>query len=636
MLIKNLPGNGGPLRVARRATLHRAGAAPETRLLADWRSLDAYVLLGDPGAGKSVAFEIETKACDGLLIPPRGIIDGIASNLIGDGIVFIDGLDEVRAGASDVRTPFGAIRKWLNDTGRPRFRLSCREADWLGESDLNALNSVANGGLVEVLHLDPFDRDDVREVLRYRVAEVPDPDEFWRKAEQFGLTDLFGNPLLLDLTIRAVSGAGKWPSTRQEIYELACRQLATELNQEHLAAKRLQPGAVDRLLNDAGLLCAVLLLSNSQAISEALDNSTDTVILSTLPATFPVGDARAALASKVFTTVAGRAKPMHRSIAEYLAAKELAKRIEEGLPVGRLLALMQGFDGRPVEPLRGLFAWLTVHHGRDRLRMIRLDPLGVVLNGDVASFSFDERLELLRALSDEARQDRHFRRNAWVSHPFGALATADMASSFAEWLSNPDRSAENLAFLDCVYDALTHGQPMFALAPALEKWVEDADALIGIRLSAYAAWKHNAGFDAAKALEWLEKMMRGALADNDGQLADALLSDLYPKHLGPGEVLKFMRPRAIDHLLPEYSSFWRHQLLRRTSPQQLVALADAWVDAKVTSTNEGQDFFTREIGGELLVAVLAHSGQIVPIERLHAWLGIGLDTYGSSMLIDDG
>ena len=41
--------------------------------------------------------------------------------------LFIDGLDEVRAGVEDGRTPLDRIRAGLDALGRPRFRLSCRE-----------------------------------------------------------------------------------------------------------------------------------------------------------------------------------------------------------------------------------------------------------------------------------------------------------------------------------------------------------------------------------------------------------------------------------------------------------------------------------------------------------------------------
>ena len=401
---RSTPINIGTLRVARRATAIRENGVPDSRPLADWRPVDAYVLLGDPGAGKSWSLDAESAACGGVLISARDIIAGIAlTNAVGQ-TVFIDALDEVRAGASDSRVPFDAIRAWLDRQGRPRFRLSCREADWLGQSDQRALERVAPDGRVEVLHLEPFTQDDMFTVLRHRTTGVPDPQTFWDTAARLSLTELFGNPLMLDLTIKAVAaGSGNWTSSRQGIYEAACRQLATETSEEHLAVRPSQPGDIDRLLDDAGLLCAVLLLSGRRSLTQKPNAPQDAVTLSTLPESLQFWNAQAALSTKVFSTVAGLSSPRHRTIAEYLAAKALSKRLDAGLPLARLLALIQGFDGRPVDPLRGLFAWLVVHHQRDRLRLLRLDPLGVVLNGDVAALSASDRLALLEALGDAAR-----------------------------------------------------------------------------------------------------------------------------------------------------------------------------------------------------------------------------------------
>lgn len=632
------PSDSGQLRVPRRATTHRDDSNLETRLLADWRTVDAYVLLGDPGAGKSCSFEAESFASNGLLIAARDIVDNVAPVSVGGQIVFIDGLDEVRAGTSDGKAPFGAIREWLNRVGRPRFRLSCREADWLGESDRSALGRVAPGERVEVLHLEPLRQDEVFAVLRDRPAEVPDPEAFWRQAQQFGLTELFGNPLLLDLTISAVTkGGGRWPSTRKDIYEAACRQLATETSIEHLAVRPPQPGDIDRLLNDAGLLCAVLLLSNKQCWAIQAGSSSDTVELLSIPEALPLGNARAALASKVFTTVAGRSTPRHRSIAEFLAAKALAKRLDAGLPLGRLLALMQGFDGRPVEPLRGLFAWLVVHQVADRAQLIRLDPLGVVLNGDVAALSTSERLALLGALSDTARHDKWFRRDAWVSHPFGPLATADMASTYETLLRAPERDDAHQAFIDCVLDALRHGDPMPVLGPALAAWVEDPTAWFGNRIAAYHAWKHNVGVEIqpAKQREWLELVRAGTVTDSDDRLTGALLTDLYPEHIGPREILKFLRPPNRRNLIAEYSMFWRHSLLEQSREQDFAELADAWVEVKPTPVDEAQDYDTRRLSGQVLAAAVVHSGDGVSTERLYAWLGICLDDHGFSKLTDD-
>ena len=49
----------------------------------------------------------------------------------GDKTLFIDGLDEMRAGSGDPRAVLDRVWTALDTLGSPRFRISCREADWL-------------------------------------------------------------------------------------------------------------------------------------------------------------------------------------------------------------------------------------------------------------------------------------------------------------------------------------------------------------------------------------------------------------------------------------------------------------------------------------------------------------------------
>ena len=108
----------------------------QSRPLKEFRGAPVYVLVGDPGAGKTTAFQDECAALgeQAFLVTARDFLtfDPQHHHEWRGKTLFIDGLDEIRAGASDVRTPFHEIRRKLDALGKPRFRLSCREADWLG------------------------------------------------------------------------------------------------------------------------------------------------------------------------------------------------------------------------------------------------------------------------------------------------------------------------------------------------------------------------------------------------------------------------------------------------------------------------------------------------------------------------
>ncbi len=626
---------GSELRVPRRATALQADGHPDIRPLADWRALDAYVLLGDPGAGKSESLRAESEASDGAFVTARDFIAlGIEPVDTGK-TLFIDGLDEMRAGASDGGVPLDAIRAKLKALGRPRFRLSCREHDWRAQTDLAALVQVAPGGNVQELHLESLSREEQLHLLKARPAEVPDAEGFLRHADELGLAHLFGNPLLLDLTIRAVAAQGGWPRSRRAIYDMACRELTTERSPGHLDARPLQPGVVDHMLEDAGLLCAVLLLSGKASLTRAPDATAASVPWHTLPAELRMHDPGAALASKVFATTAGESSPRHRSIAEYLAGQAIARGIERGLPLGRVLALMQGGDGGIVEPLRGLLGWLAVHDTRNRQHLIRLDPLGVVLNGDVAAFSITDKHVLLEALRDEAQRNPWFRNQQWVSYPFAPLASPDMADALAQVLAEHSADRSHQALVDCVLDALNHGEPMPQLRDSLEAWVEDANMWFSNRINALSAWKHCVGIDAAKELAWLDQLHRGRLQDADGRLTGQLLFDLYPHHVGPDEVLRYWpKPRDVsaNTVMPQ---FWDDGLIDRSRPQDFAALIDAWLRLQPQPHHPYRDGQWSHLRSRILANALEQSGDQVTDERLDAWLGVGVDEYGFSKLDRD-
>ena len=155
------------------AQLNRGGELPASdglpKTLADYREEHAYVLLGDPGSGKTTAFQTESEALgdEALFITARDfLVHATALHELQGKTVFIDGLDEVRAGKSDARTPFDEIRRLLIELGRPRFRISCREADWLGENDRHGLAYVVPDSSVAVLRLEPLTKAGSFSILR--------------------------------------------------------------------------------------------------------------------------------------------------------------------------------------------------------------------------------------------------------------------------------------------------------------------------------------------------------------------------------------------------------------------------------------------------------------------------------------
>lgn len=616
--------------VPRTCTWHDEAGA-HSLPLDELRNLHAYVLLGEPGAGKSCAFEQEATACDGALIRAREFIELPPVPEWRHKTLFIDGLDEMRAGSNDGRKPLDAIRRRLAELGTPSFRISCREADWLGDSDRVALELLARDAGVRVLHLDDLSETAKLTLLEYE--GVVDGEAFLRRADEHRLGDLLGNPLTLKLLADTVGKGDAWPQTRQDLYRLACDQLAQEPNPEHRAAKRADALSVADLLDAAGRLCALLLLSGSEGI--ALDAGDANAAYPALE-NLRIADAamlRRAVQTRLFVSDGGdnHRRPIHRTFAEYLTAHHLAQRIQaHGLPLSRVLAWMGGSEAGVVAGLRGLHAWLAVHCAACRDALVERDPLGVLLYGDAAGFGSADRLHVLQALEREARRYPWFRNVDWRSHPFGALGKRDMAETLRPYLDSPARDEASQAFLDCVLDALIHGEAIPELGPSLMAIARDASYWPAVRRHALEAWQRSSK-DVAPLLALMDEIRRNTVEDADDELLGHLLEELYPRFIDPAQIVAFLHPPKRMSLIGSYLYFWEYQVLDRTPALQLPNLLDAIAAVPLLPDGSGDHPF-RDLIGELIARTLECQEMTPDVERLVTWLNLGLDPYRDSRI----
>lgn len=601
--------------------------------LAALRARPAYVLLGEPGAGKTTAFEQEAAAARTRCIPARDFVDlGLPDEWQGKPL-FIDGLDEIRAGGIDGRDQFGAIRRRLEALNRPPFRISCREADWLGSSDAESLARVSPDEMIGVAHLDDLGDEQIAQLL---VANhgVTNPQDFIDQARERRLAGLLGNPQTLRMLAKAV--AQRWPVTLLETYSLACEKLALETNKRHRDVQRGQPAAsIGDLLEAAGSACAVQLLAGIAGFALDTDSADDAhpslsnVGMSTSPALAQ------ALNSRLFESRSQeeRREPAHRSIAEFLGAQYIAQRIDRaGLPLGRVLSLMIAEDGGIVADLRGLHAWLAVHSLAARPGCVARDPLGVVLYGDLRSFDTQAKRHLLLALDREAKSYSGFRFQNWEASPFGALAGADMSADFREILVSGSRDESQEALLDCVLEAIAHGEPMPELGDALLAVTRDATHWPRNRDRAIEAYRKTRAESVAPLLTLLDEINSGRVADGDDELLGTLLDILYPDHLAADKVVAYLHAAKAPNLIGVYRQFWEKKLAARTLPSAMPALLDSVAAdiGRLRSTLDEYHFET--FAGELLATGLETVGDSASAIRLWNWLGIALDEYSSSRL----
>jgi hypothetical protein len=190
-----------------------------------------------------------------------------------------------------------------------------------------------------------------------------------------------------------------WPAGRRDPFEKAPAAVLSEQNPSHRSRLNFRP---EDLADPAGWVAASVLASGVDDL--AVDGSE--LALASRPS-LDATHVEAALKSRAFaTTELGRVTPAHRTVAEFLAGRWLARTVDTAVHEARLRALVVASDGTPPVSLRGLFAWTVNFLPPQKARTwLDVDPVGLVRQGDVAILQAGQRIQLLEALARSASAD---------------------------------------------------------------------------------------------------------------------------------------------------------------------------------------------------------------------------------------
>ena len=609
-------------------TGRRQSQEHQYRKFEDFRECDAYVLLGPAGSGKTTEFLREArKTTVGHYVSARNFLtqeDWV--NWEGK-TLFIDGLDEVRFAGDDIRIPFDEIRNKLKKLGKPQFRLSCREADWLGINDSKHLQDATRNGRVTILRLDPLSLEEVTAALHHNFPEV-DPEDFLDQAEIHGIKELLSNPQSLHMLVKVVNKRSDWPKNRMDTFGMACRALIKEHNPEHLIANQDFP--VSNSTNIAGRLCAILLLTGSSGFTRRPDSTDKLISMQEVWGKDDLTRSLTVLASKLFEKARDDSfEPMHRQVAEFLGSKYLTSQINQGLPLSRILSLMEYENGSIVSDMRGLGAWLAAHCSTARSEFIARDPIATVLYGDVEGFSIMEKCRVLTNTREKLSENPQTLRTLVNNSRTGDLATKETAPLFQDVLSTRAPSEDLQLYARFLISALSHGSVHPELHSTLWIVVRNSGWRSPVRIAALDLLLSTCLANPATTYEsdeLLQEVHAGEVEDADDELKGVLLRHFFIRDRSLTEILKFLERPKSPSLFGTYQNFWLHLELDEVSNDELISSLDI-IQAKLDAyrSNSSRLALSASLVGRVflrLLSCLVDRSSWAPIERLIGWLNL--------------
>jgi len=411
-------------------------------------------------------------------------------------------------------------------------------------------------------------------------------------------------------------GKGSWPNSKLQLYKKAVKILLTEHNRVRIGLG-LGQYSPEELMDPAGAVCASVLISGVEGIN-LLESSLDNNYPSYCDVPYEeIEKVQACLMMRAFSLIGSKQEAVtyvHRTVAEYLGARWLSKKIHHGFPFRRLLSLIS-IEEHPAPELRGLHAWLATLLSDNSINLIKNDPYGVLVYGDPRSLSLSSRKLLLDELKNLSKQDPWFRSSELSARSLGALSGKDMVRSFRRILNDPN---SGFTLKSIVFDSIRNGPLLPEMGFDMKRIFMNLDASYHERCMALDALVHvipNGESDVVKSF-------KSTLAGNPAtaRLRSEVLSLLFDKYFNPDDVVSVLQDILED---TEKHSIGTISLLPFSLPiDALPEILDCCCELrqKESSYQRGTNEFEVGITLSHMIATVLKHGEPIQSIRLWSWL----------------
>ena len=478
------------------------------------------VILGAPGSGKSSLFKkyFEENQSTTKNLKVKEFIR-LAVNINEDiKILLLDGLDEYRVVTRDktfVLSELGHKLNGLLESHKDlKIVISCREMDWYGESDKNALKDQINFEAV-LFNILPLNIEQQKELGN--LLQIENQEEFLDKFYEKGFLD---NPQMFWMLSEIWKNNRDNISSKINLYKQFILK-TRENNLEHQQViESIEP---DQLLKVAGYMAFYYIFC---AIDEYNEELVDQIVKA------ENGFSKELILNVLKTRIFSEQQFIHRTIAEFALANYISNyKLATDIDKGRIKSLFIKNNRIPTE-LRGTYAWLCSINGD--LDLINVDPYYQAIHGDNSLFSFEVKSHIIEAVREYSKSNPYFFEFTQKMELEGFYVKELDDLLIREYDNAFELKNHYVYFLNNII--VQSENPSDQIVTFTKRLLEDNDISTYYKRDFIQFFKS----EIIYLKELIEKIRNSILLDTEDLLKESILEILYPEHINHQDIVQYL------------------------------------------------------------------------------------------------
>ena len=492
------------------------------------------IILGSPGSGKTcLAKYLEKLFPKSRYFTVQDFMDEEKNELLEriEEILILDGFDEYRLFESSktqvIRNFARKIRKLLR---KKEFKiiLTCRELDWYGDNDTQALKDILNIKIEE-----PFYIESLNEKLLQEFIENYDiPNEEKEKLIKLYEKGLVKTPQLFQIAINVLD---EEINNKIELFEKFITKAVEEKNMYH--KEKTIYISNEKIFNYLGYMAYFYMFSKIESFGEE-------IISEIASNKYEINIIRQLLNTKIFRNNTF----MHRTVAEFLCGKFFANKIEKK-ELDKIL-IIDKFKNKNFiyTELRVTYAWLCALTA-DR-ELIEIDPFYQLVYGENNHFSIEFKKGIILAIKKYTEKNPYFfdSDTYYLKNELEGFYIED--EEFDEFLIKEFDEAISMKNHYIYLFEIIFTSNMSRLSNKLKKYLFEKMFDNNLKITVKNKFLKSGLFSTEKIKNILEAIKNNKIQDNDNLLKITILEILYSELSDDKivELFKYFEPTNMMHI----------------------------------------------------------------------------------------